>query len=64
MRFRALSGEGRLGNRLMSNISTLRPRHCLGLWLEKGVLNRLTATRGPGESYSDAILCLAKVEAA
>ena len=64
MRFRALSGEGRLGNRLMSNISTLRPRHCLGLWLEKGVLNRLTATRGPARATATAVLCLAKVEAA
>ena len=29
-------------------------------WLAKGLLERLTAARGPGESYSDAILRLAK----
>ena len=26
------------------------------LWLDKQTLSRLTAARGPGESYSDAIL--------
>jgi hypothetical protein len=45
----------------MSNISALRRRHYLGLWLESGVLNRL---RGPGESYGDVILRMAKEEAA
>ena len=29
------------------------------LWLDKVTLNRLTAARGPAESYSDAILRLA-----
>lgn len=29
------------------------------LWLDKGTLDRLTAARGPGESYSDTILRLA-----
>lgn len=28
-------------------------------WLAKGLLERLTAARGPGESYSDAIVRLA-----
>ena len=30
------------------------------IWLEPGVLNRLRALRGPGESYSDVILRQAK----
>jgi hypothetical protein len=30
------------------------------LWLEPNVVNRLRALRGPGESYSDVILRLAK----
>jgi hypothetical protein len=34
------------------------------LWLMKGVVNRLAALRGPGQSYSDAILKLAELEAA
>jgi hypothetical protein len=34
------------------------------VWLEEGVLNRLRALRGPGESHSDVILRLAKGEAA
>lgn len=29
------------------------------LWLDKQTLNRLAAARGPGESYSDAILRVA-----
>ena len=29
------------------------------VWLDHGVVNRLRAMRGPGESYSDAILRLA-----
>jgi hypothetical protein len=29
------------------------------IWLERGVLNRLRALRGPSESYSDVILRLA-----
>ena len=28
-------------------------------WVAKGLLERLTAARGPGESYSDTILRLA-----
>lgn len=32
------------------------------IWLESGVLNRLRAARGPGESYSDVILRLAATE--
>lgn len=35
------------------------------LWLDKVTLNRLMASRGPGEAYSDTILRLAsEVEAA
>ena len=35
------------------------------LWLDKQTLNRLSAARGPGESYSDAILrAAAECEAA
>jgi hypothetical protein len=30
------------------------------IWLEPRVLDRLKALRGPGESYSDVILRLAK----
>jgi hypothetical protein len=30
------------------------------IWLEPGVVDRLWALRGPGESYSDVILRLAK----
>ena len=30
------------------------------IWLEPRVVDRLTAMRGPGESYSDVILRLAK----
>ena len=33
------------------------------LWLDKTTLNRLRASRGPGESFSDAIVRMAKVEA-
>jgi hypothetical protein len=32
------------------------------LWLDKVTLNQLKAAREPGESFSDAILRLAKVE--
>jgi hypothetical protein len=48
----------------MSKTSSLRRRHCLDLWLEKVVLDRLTGASGPGESYSDAVLGLAKEEGA
>jgi hypothetical protein len=30
------------------------------IWLEPSVVNKLRAIRGPGESYSDVILQLAK----
>ena len=30
------------------------------IWLDRAVVNRLAAMRGPGESYSDVILRLAK----
>jgi hypothetical protein len=30
------------------------------VWLARAVVDRLTAARGPGESYSDAIIRLAK----
>jgi predicted CopG family antitoxin len=33
------------------------------IWLEPHVLAKLRALRGPGESYSDVILKLAKLEA-
>jgi hypothetical protein len=33
------------------------------IWLALGVLARLRALRGPGESYRDVILRVAKVEA-
>jgi hypothetical protein len=33
------------------------------VWLDHGVVNRLRAMRGPGESYSDVILRLAKAAA-
>ena len=33
------------------------------VWLEPPVADRLTAMRGPGESYSDAILRLVEIEA-
>jgi hypothetical protein len=45
----------------MSKTSSLRRRHRLDLWLEKGVLDRPTAAR---VSYSDVILRLAEEEAA
>jgi hypothetical protein len=32
------------------------------IWLGPNVVDRLTALRGPGESYCDVILRLAKVE--
>ena len=32
------------------------------IWIDDGALNRLRAMRGPGESYSDAILRLASGE--
>jgi hypothetical protein len=32
------------------------------IWLDDGALNRLRPMRGPGESYSDAILRLASGE--
>jgi hypothetical protein len=32
------------------------------VWLEEAVVDRLAAMRGPGESYSDAILRLAAVD--
>ena len=33
------------------------------IWLESPIVDRLGAMRGPGESYSDVILRLAKIEA-
>jgi predicted CopG family antitoxin len=33
------------------------------IWLDPGVLAKLKALRGPGESYSDVILRLAKGDA-
>lgn len=33
------------------------------LWLDKMTLNRLTAIRGPGESYSDTILRMSMADA-
>jgi hypothetical protein len=33
------------------------------IWLDPGVLAKLKAARGPGESYSDAILALAEAHA-
>jgi hypothetical protein len=33
------------------------------VWLERSVVNRLRALRGPGESYSDVILRLIEIEA-
>jgi hypothetical protein len=33
------------------------------VWLATAVVNRLTALRGPGESYSDVILRLVELEA-
>jgi hypothetical protein len=30
------------------------------IWLDRSVVDRLTAMRGPGESYSDVILRLAE----
>jgi hypothetical protein len=33
------------------------------VWLEPHVVNKLRALRGPGESYSDVILRLVKIEA-
>ena len=37
------------------------PQGGVYLWLDKITLDRLTAERGPAESYSDAILRLANV---
>ena len=34
------------------------------IWLDPGVLRKLKALRGPGESYSDVIVRLAKGEGA
>jgi hypothetical protein len=48
----------------MSKIFSLMRRHCLCLWLERGVWNRVRAARGHGESYSDVILPLAQEEVA
>jgi hypothetical protein len=36
------------------------PNGARQIWLEPRVLDRLRALRGPGESYSDVILKLAK----
>jgi len=33
------------------------------IWIESAAVNKLTAMRGPGESYSDVILWLAEIEA-
>jgi hypothetical protein len=33
------------------------------IWLEPGVVDRLRALRGPGDSYSDVILALASSSA-
>lgn len=46
-----------LDRRLPAQIS---PSGGFYLWLGKETLNRLTAARGPGESYSDAILRFAR----
>ena len=32
----------------------------VGIWLDPGVVAKLRALRGPGESFSDVILALAK----
>ena len=33
------------------------------IWIESAAVNKLTAMRGPGESYSDVTLWLAEIEA-
>jgi hypothetical protein len=35
----------------------------VGIWLDHGTVAKLKALRGPGESYSDAILALAEAHA-
>ena len=41
----------------------LSPKGERMIWLEARVVDRLRCLRGPGESYSDAILRLAEMEA-
>jgi hypothetical protein len=36
------------------------PDGSVGLWLDHGTLAKLNRARGPGESYSDAILAIAE----
>lgn len=50
-----------LAGRSPDDVQALReaPGGGFELWLAKGLLERLTAARGPGENYSDAILRLA-----
>jgi hypothetical protein len=40
------------------------PDGAVGLWLDHATLAKLNRARGPGESYSDAILALAQETAA
>jgi hypothetical protein len=40
------------------------PDGSVGLWLDHATLAKLNRARGPGESYSDAILALAEAAGA
>ena len=52
----------------MPGIALKRPQEAPGgglfLWLAHSTRNRLMAARRPGEDYSDAIIRLARIEAA
>ena len=58
--FEAISAP--LGSAASSMGVTRRAR--LMIWLESAVVDRQTAMRGPGESYSEVILRLVELEAA
>jgi hypothetical protein len=58
--FDAIVATMQLGNVGFENATDEQGRRLI--WLERHVLGRLNAMRGPGESYSDAILALAEAE--
>jgi hypothetical protein len=46
----------------LSSVGSVGDEHERQIWLEPRFVDRLRAMRGPGESYSDVILRLAKGE--
>jgi hypothetical protein len=45
---------------MMDAATSPGPEGLIRIWLDRAVVDKLRALRGPGESYSDVILRLAK----